>query len=191
MADVDGVVADAKTLTDILDDLLTAADTRSQAERTTVDLGALVEGVGAATQAAAERSGVTLTVVNVPAQPAVVEGSPPSLRRAVTALVDNAVSHARSAVTISVLASERRVEIVVSDDGPGIPKDVAPRLFDRFASGRTETAAPEGRRHYGLGLALVADVAANHDGRVAVADRGDGERGAVFTLSLPTSRRAR
>ena len=59
MADVDGVVADTRTLTEILDELLTAADTRSQAEWTTVDVGALVEEVAGAATAAAEKSGVT------------------------------------------------------------------------------------------------------------------------------------
>ena len=77
------------------------------------------------------------------------------------------------------------MQIEVGDDGPGIPQEIAPRLFDRFSTMRTETPTPEGRRHYGLGLALVADVAANHQGRVEVSDRADGRSGAVFTLTLP------
>ncbi|WP_027862389.1 cell wall metabolism sensor histidine kinase WalK [Marmoricola sp. URHB0036] len=183
VADVDGVVDDTRTLTEILDELLTAADTRSRAEWTAVDIGGLVEDVAGAATATAEKSNVTLGIVDLAT--ARVEGSPASLRRALTALLDNAVSHARSAVTISVRTSGRRVEIEVSDDGPGIPDDVAPRLFDRFSSVRTESSTVDGRRHYGLGLALVADVAANHHGRVAVSDRADGEQGAVFTLTLP------
>ncbi len=196
MADVDGVVADTRTLTEILDELLTAADTRGQAEWTTVDIGALVAEVAGAVSAAAQKSGVTLTVSDpalLEEVSAPVEGSPASLRRALTALVDNAVSHARSAVTITVRPSSRHVEVEVSDDGPGIPKDIAPRLFDRFSSLRTEASTSstfEGRRHYGLGLALVADVAANHQGRVTVADRIDGQTGAVFTLVLPRQRSA-
>ncbi len=110
------------------------------------------------------------------------------MHRALTALLDNAVSHADSAVVITVQASGRRVEITVSDDGPGIPKDLAPHLFDRFSSLRAESPVPDGRRHYGLGLALVADVAANHQGRVTVTDRADGEHGAVFILTLPAHR---
>ena len=187
VADVDGVVADTRTLTAILDDLLTAADTRGQGEWTTVDVGVLVEEVAGAATAAAEKSGVTLTVTDL-APGSAVEGSPASLRRALMALLDNAVSHAISAVTISVRTFGRQVEIEVSDDGPGIPQAIAPRLFDRFSTLRTEAAVPEGRRHYGLGLALVADVAANHQGRVFVAGREDGGSGAVFTLTLPAHR---
>jgi signal transduction histidine kinase len=186
VADVDGVVADTRTLTEILDELLTAADTRGHAEWTTVDIGALVEEVAGAATAAAEKSGVVLTVAHL-ATAATVKGAPGSLRRAVTALLDNAVGHASTAVTIAVRTRGRRVEIEVSDDGPGIPQEIAPRLFDRFSSLRTESSVPDGRRHYGLGLALVADVAANHQGRVAVADRTDEGPGAVFTLTLPAS----
>jgi signal transduction histidine kinase len=152
-----------------------------------VDVSVLVEEVAGAASAAAEKSGVTLTVADL-APGAAVEGSPASLRRALMALLDNAVSHAISAVTISVRTSGRQVEIEVSDDGPGIPQAIAPRLFDRFSTLRTEEAVPEGRRHYGLGLALVADVAANHQGRVSVAGREDGGSGAVFTLTLPAHR---
>ncbi len=187
VADVDGVVAETRTLTEILDELLTAADTRSQAEWTTVDMGDLVEEVVGAAAAGAARSGVALTVADHPTA-ARVDGSPASLRRALTALLDNAVGHATSAVTIAVRTRRHRVEVEVGDDGPGIPTDIAPRLFERFSGLRSEAAAPDGRRHYGLGLALVADVAANHQGRVAVADRDDGAVGAVFTLTLPAHR---
>lgn len=189
VADVDGVVADTRVLTEILDELLTAADTRGQAEWTTVDVGALVEEAAGAASAAAEKAAVSLTVGHLDA--ALVEGSPASLRRALTALLDNAVSHASSAVSIAVHATAGSVEVSVSDDGPGIPDDIAPRLFDRFSSLRPETTSADGRRHYGLGLALVADVAANHQGRVAVTDRADGGPGAVFTLTLPIHRGSR
>ena len=187
VADVDGVVAESRTLAEILDELLTAADTRGHAQWTTLDIGNLVEEVTAAASAAAEKAGVTLTVADPPSA-AQVDGSPASLRRAITALLDNAMGHASTAVTIAVRTKRRRVEIEVSDDGPGIPKDIAPRLFDRFSSLRSEPAGPDRRRHYGLGLALVADVAASHQGRVAVADRDDGAAGAVFTLTLPAHR---
>jgi two-component system, OmpR family, sensor kinase len=72
----------------------------------------------------------------------------------------------------------------------GIPTEVAPRLFERFTSARVEPETPEGRRHYGIGLALVADVAAAHDGRVTAGDRTDGRPGAVLTLTLPAGRGA-
>jgi two-component system OmpR family sensor kinase len=190
VADVDGVVADTRTLTEILDDLLTAADTRGNAHWESLDARELVEEVVGAAAAAAEKSGITLRT-GQRSGAVMVEGSPPSLRRALTALVDNAVDHAATEVTISAYKRGRRVDIEVRDDGPGILTDLAPRLFDRFTGLRSESPSVDGRRHYGLGLALVADVAANHHGRIAVAHRQDGQHGAVFTLTLPVHRAAR
>ena len=187
MADIDGVVTDTRILAEILEELLTAADTRTQAQWTIIDAGPLVEDVCEAAIAAAQKLNVTLRVAILAT--AAVQGSFASLRRAITALLDNAVSHAASTVDVTVRASGHHVEIEVSDDGPGIPKDVAPRMFDRFSSMRADPSTTGDRRHYGLGLALVADVAANHQGRVSVADRADGQHGAVFTLTLPTIHR--
>jgi signal transduction histidine kinase len=181
--DLAGVLADTRMLTDILDDLLVAADTRTSAPREPVDVGRLGEDVVAAARAAASRVGVDL-VLRVDGRP-VTHGVPTSLRRAVTALVDNAVEHARSRVELRVDRHRRHVRVVVTDDGPGISSEVAPRLFERFTSLRDDTRPREGRRHYGIGLALVADVAAAHHGTVSARNRDDGGSGAVLTLTLP------
>lgn len=188
--DVDGVIADTKTLTDILDDLLMAADARGNGEREVLDLARIGEDVVAAATAAAEKSGIFLTLHQTGAG-ALVDCSPTSLRRALTAMVDNAIEHATTAVNVSVRKRARHILVEVIDDGPGIPMDLAPRLFDRFTSFRSDNPSPDTPRHYGLGLALVADVAANHNGRVAVSQRADGKPGAVFTLTLPVHRKAR
>ncbi len=180
--DLAGVLADTRVLTDILDDLLVAADTRASAPREAVDVGGLAEEVVDAARASAERDGVDL-VLRVDGRP-VVHGVPTSLRRAMTALVDNAVEHARGCVEVQVERHRRHVRVLVMDDGPGIPSEVAPRLFERFTSMRDETPTHEGRRHYGIGLALVADVAAAHHGSVSAEDRRDGTSGAVLVLTL-------
>jgi signal transduction histidine kinase len=112
-----------------------------------------------------------------------VHGSPVALRRAVMALVDNAVRHATRSVTISAVTRDGEILLDVSDDGPGIDPEVAPRLFERFASGQSRPG--ERRRRYGLGLALVSEIAAGHHGRVELLDR-EGP-GAAFRLRLPTS----
>ncbi len=181
--DLAGVLSDTRVLTDILDDLLVAADTRASAAREPVDLGELARQVVEAATASADHAGVEL-VAWVSGRP-VVEAVATSLRRAVTALVDNAIGHARSRVEVTVERRRADVRVLVADDGPGIPSEVAPRLFERFTSTRVEPEATEGRRHYGLGLALVADVAAAHDGRVTAGDREDGRPGAQLTLTLP------
>jgi signal transduction histidine kinase len=184
--DVDGVLTDTRVLTEILDDLLASADTRATSVRTPVDLVPLVQDCVAAASATAAASGVTLTVSD-DAHPVVVLGASASLRRAVTALLDNAIDHATSAVDVRLRDLRRHVALEVVDDGPGLAVEAIPELFDRFHGSRSGPS--EGRRHYGLGLALVADVAAQHDGRVSAEQRTDGTHGAVFLLSLPTERR--
>ena len=178
---LDGVLADTGRLTEILDDLLIAADTRA-AERTRLDLAALARECVDAAAGTADDRGVTLMLL-APAE-VFVAAAPTALRRAVTALVDNALEHAQTRVEVRVAARSGTATVTVTDDGPGIAESARTRIFERFTSDR-DTAAPSSRRHYGIGLALVADVAASHDGSVSAANRQGGSSGAVLTLTLP------
>ncbi len=181
-SDLDGVLADTDRLTEILDDLLIAADPRGEADRGEVDLASLVRECVDAASGSAEQAGVALHLKAAPH--VVVQGVAPALRRAVTALVDNALDHAGSRVDVSVEQQQEVVRVVVADDGPGIPAEVRTRVFERFTSTRPSEDTG-GRRHYGIGLALVADVAAAHGGSVEANGSADGEPGAVLTLTLP------
>lgn len=178
-SEVDGVLSDTHRLSEILDDLLAAADTRSSVAHDEVDLGLVVEEAVASASAAAQEQGKELSVTGESS--VVVRGSEASLRRAVLALIDNALDHATAAVSVDVSTHRGTCRVAVADDGPGIDQDVLPRVFQRFASARDPHAS---RRHYGLGLALVADVAAAHGGKVE-AGRAPTGTGAVLTLSVP------
>ena len=178
-AEIDGVLLDTRRLGDILDDLLAAADTRRTVAHDEVDMAVVVDEAVASAAATAQERGKELTITG--ASSVIVRGSESSLRRAVIALVDNALDHASSAVEVDVSVHRGSCRVAVADDGPGIDEEVLPQVFERFASAR-EPDSP--RRHYGLGLALVADVAAAHKGKVA-AGRRSGGHGAVLTLTLP------
>jgi signal transduction histidine kinase len=180
--DLDGVLADTGRLTEILDDLLIAADTRADPDRSEVDLAVLVHECVDAASGSAEQAGVVLRLDVEPG--VVVDAVGPALRRAVTALVDNALGHAEARVDVTVLAHGRAVRVTVTDDGPGITEDSRPHVFERFTSSRSADDTG-GRRHYGIGLALVADVAHAHGGDVSADGRPDGRSGAVLTLTLP------
>lgn len=179
------VVADTKRLAEILDDLLAASDTRQQ-PREPVDVVALVRSCAVAAGPYAAMRGVSIrvAVAEVTAQSGTVDGVPTALRRAITALVDNAIDHAGSEVVLTVAATRRYVELVVADDGPGISPEAMPRIFERFGGTRREDRSDaKGRRHYGIGLALVAEVAAAHGGDVTVLERGPGQ-GTAFRLRI-------
>jgi two-component system OmpR family sensor kinase len=93
--------------------------------------------------------------------------------RALAPVVDNAVAHARTTITLSTAETGRAVEITVHDDGPGVDADLKDTLFDVGASSRGGT---------GLGLGIAQRVARSMGGTVHV---GDGEAGARFVVTLP------
>ena len=174
-SDVDGLVADARNLGAILEDLLLAADPRAHAPSEQVDLVALAGEVTAAS------AGTEVRIRCEPTVPAlIVLGSAAGLRRALLALVDNAVRHAASTVTITVGKQAGKAVLDVHDDGEGIDPRMLPRLFERFAS----SAEPTGqRRRYGIGLALVSEIADRHGGAVSASTGDSG--GATLRLTLP------
>ena len=174
-SDVDGLVADARNLSAILEDLLLAADPRAQAPNEQVDLVTL------AGEVTASSAGNAVRIRCEPKVPAlIVLGSAAGLRRALMALVDNAVRHARETVTITVGREGGKAVVDVHDDGDGIDPEMLPRLFERFAS----AAEPTGqRRRYGLGLALVSEIADRHGGTVSASNPEQG--GATLRLTLP------
>lgn len=180
-SDVDGLVQDAHHLTDILDDLLLAVDPRETAVDEQVRLPVVIAQAVDSARPLAEDRGVTLTCV-IDTEPPPVLGAPASLRRAVTALLDNAIRHTGAVVTVTVGSSGSVATVDVADDGPGIDPEMLPMLFERFATSRTD-GKPGVHRRYGLGLALVSEIAARHGGSVSVLETG--ERGATFRLRLP------
>ena len=139
----------------------------------------------AAAQAAATEAGLTLTLSSDDGDTTLPAGAPTALGRAVTALIDNALGHARTQVDVRVGRRGRTVVVEVGDDGPGISAEMLPRMFTRFAGQRPTDDTPGARRHYGLGLALVSEIATRHGGRVTATNRPAPATGAVLRLELP------
>ena len=96
-------------------------------------------------------------------------------------LVDNAVRHARSRVSVSLATRGITVELIVDDDGHGIAAREFSRVFDRFV--RLDEARARDEGGAGLGLAIVREIVDLHDGKVTVGEAPDG--GARFTVVLP------
>jgi signal transduction histidine kinase len=112
----------------------------------------------------------------------IVVGHRDGLERVLANLLDNAVRHAETAVTVRVGRADGRVELVVSDDGPGIPAADRDRVFDRF----TRLAADRGRGSggAGLGLAIVRELVRSYRGSVTLADA---RPGLAARVSLPAT----
>lgn len=144
-----------------------------------VDMGLLAELASESLQDAAAARHMLLEARCVPA---VVWGDQTMLMQAVLNLVENAVRHGREGghICVRVEISED-VRLYVEDDGPGIPAESLPHLFERFY----QTDASRHSGGAGLGLSLVWRIARLHGGDVGV-QSGPGI-GTVFTLRLPKS----
>nr|WP_239522294.1 HAMP domain-containing sensor histidine kinase [Geodermatophilus sabuli] len=114
-----------------------------------------------------------------------VVGDKNGLERAVRNLLDNADRHAGGPCAVHVQRRDGAVVVSVDDAGPGVPTADRERVFERFVRG--PRAARRSLPGAGLGLAIVAEIAARHDGAAWCCTAPDG--GARFSLSLPGSAR--
>ncbi|MCX4092483.1 sensor histidine kinase [Nocardia sp. alder85J] len=184
---LDGLVADTRALADIVDDLLLAAAAEHRIDRREpVDLTVLCREVVDSVAAHAATLGISVELVAGDCSgAAIADGIRPALRRAVLALIDNALHHEKPGGTITVLVARGggEVTVTVRDTGAGLDPGDAARLFQRFAHGDGHST---GTRPHGIGLALVRAVVEAHRGRITV-DGAPG-RGACFVLALPAAR---
>ena len=114
--------------------------------------------------------------------PAPIMGDPEQLRRAVRNLVENAIRYtpARGTVTVACTAHGATAAIEVRDEGPGIPRELRDRIFERFF--RADPSRGRATGGSGLGLAITRHIAEAHGGRVGVRPLS---RGSAFRLSVP------
>ncbi len=178
--DIDPTAAqgEIRRLQDLVDSLLLLS--RSDAGQlrrsdSLVDLDEVVDEALLAlgpTAVAVDTTGVT---------PQQVRGDQDLLLRIVINLVDNAVRHATSRVSIAI-ARDDAIAVIVSDDGPGIPTADRERVFERFV--RLDDARDRSSGGSGLGLAISRELAELHGGTLEVAEA---DQGATLVLRLPTS----
>ncbi|MFD7786890.1 HAMP domain-containing sensor histidine kinase [Streptomyces nojiriensis] len=95
-------------------------------------------------------------------------------------LIGNALKHGGSPVRVSVTVEEEWLVIAVQDNGPGIPEEVLPHVFDRFYKASASRPKSDGS---GLGLSIAMENAHIHGGDITAANVAGG--GALFTLRLP------
>jgi signal transduction histidine kinase len=113
-----------------------------------------------------------------------VTGDRDQLTRVVRNLVANAERHAVAQVCLELRTIDGEAELVVADDGPGIPPADRERVFQRFT--RLDEARGRGRGGAGLGLAIARQVVGAHGGAIWVADGGR-DAGARLVVRLPSA----
>lgn len=160
----------------LIEALLTLARTdRGQFDRETVDLATAVEDAIDAAAPGSARLHTSLA-------PALTSGDPILLERLAANLVDNAVRYnvPGGAVWISTSTVDGRVLLTIDNTGPHVAPDAVGKLFEPFRRLRERT----GDGGFGLGLAIVASIAAAHGGDAVAGARPEG--GLTVTVRLPT-----
>jgi signal transduction histidine kinase len=177
----------AGELAEVTGDLLAlsrAREGRLAAERSEVDLAAVVREQLDEAMADAERAGVTVTG-ETSAASAVVRGDRRDLGQLCRNLLSNAIRYTAPGgrVTVRLDREDDRIRLQVEDTGIGIPEAELPRVFEEFyRAANARDRVPTGT---GLGLAIVRSVAEQHGGTVEVASEAG--RGTRFTVELPAA----
>ena len=174
--------------TRLIDDLLDVSRAiagKLRLESRAVDVAAAIRGAVETLTPAANAKGLQIhVVVDDGLDP--VEADPDRLQQIVWNLLSNAIKFTPDGGRVDVRAGrsgDALIELVVSDNGVGIPAHFLPFVFDRFRQAEAGT-----RRRYGglgLGLAIVRHLVELHGGTVGVESGGDGA-GTTFRVLLPT-----
>ncbi len=157
--------------------LLARTDVGRVVQRKPCDLAQIVvEAAGELGPVSAEHE------IMLDVHPAMVNAARDELHRLTINLLENALRHTPAGTEIQVstrTAPDGEVELVVEDNGPGVPGELAPTLFERFVRGAGDRGGS-----FGLGLAIVQAVAVSHGGSVTLESRGE-QKGARFVVRLP------
>lgn len=178
------ILEECQRLTWITDQLLALCreDTgMAPANREQVDLAGLANQVAETMRPIAE--GKQQSLVCAAREPAIVTGDPVRLRHVIYNLVDNGLKYspAGGRIELSVRPNGRYVQLVVADNGMGIPIEHLPHVFERFY--RVDKARSRAEGGAGLGLSIVESIVTAHGGEVTVQSKPN--EGTSFTVVLP------
>jgi len=198
------VQSESARMSVLVDDLLLLArlDAGRPLEREPVDLSRLAIDVTSDARVARRDHHWRL---DLPGDPVLVRGDEHRLHQVLANLMSNAGKHTPPGSTVSVTLRvgdspldgatvERgvrpaapRVELSITDDGPGIPPELLPDLFERFTRADTSRARDldAAGKSTGLGLAIVDAVVAAHGGSITVTSRAGRTRFAIYLPLLP------
>lgn len=182
LKEVHGEVLRLIRLTDDLR-LLSLADARQLLlEQSLVDMGGVIESILRQMTPSASERGIHLEGdiegINTP-----ITADKDKLKQALINLVDNSLRYTPPGGKVEILTTQTSdsIEITVVDDGPGIPIEDQPYVFDRFWRGDHSRSRAAGGS--GLGLAISKEIIQLHGGSLSIASPQTG--GTKFIISLP------
>lgn len=177
--DLEAAVAELERLARLVEQLLALARTEAPGSTARIETAGVIAGRVEMWHPLAEERGVSLVVEGDVA--GTVESMPGALEQILDNYIDNALDYAPAGTSISIeiTRSGNDTTIAVADRGPGMAPTARDRAFDRFWRGAESQNRPGGS---GLGLSIVAQLAAASGGRVALLENPGGGLRATVTL---------
>ena len=179
------IAQQARRIARMVDDMLELARLQSGKVQLRLDWQSIEELVGSALRDVdQEQLALHPVVVDLPTDTPLVRADAELLGRVFVNLVDNALKYTPPGTRIGVDArvDGPMLRVAVWDDGPGLPPGREQGLFEKFARGHAESAAPG----VGLGLAICRAIVEAHGGTIRASNRPQG--GAEFAFELPLQR---
>jgi PAS domain S-box-containing protein len=176
----------ARSQAQIVEDLLDISRIVSGKLRLSVQLISPQVSVDAALEALRPAAAAKNIALQMVVDPSVgpISGDPERLQQVIWNLLSNAIKFTPKGgrVQLTLKKLDSNVQIIVSDNGAGIPEEYLPSIFDTF----TQVDPTSTRQHggLGLGLAIVRKLVELHGGDVGASSPGPG-KGSVFTVTLP------
>lgn len=171
----------------LIGDMLTLASADSKAwqlHKESVELDMLLLEVYEAHYPLAKEKGLNLTLSLYEQDIPPMKLDRDRITQVLSILLDNArnLTPTPGKIELELTVHRNRVQIRVSDTGPGVPDSEKRRIFERFY--RSEKSRSD-RGHFGLGLSIAAEIVKKHNGKIWVQDATGG--GAEFVVELPLS----
>ena len=180
LAAINDITSESERMSRLIQELLTLAraDGGFHLEKSPLNLAPLVEDV--MRQAASTHPDRNLRADTSPAS---IEANQDAIKQLLWILIDNAARHTAEGGNIRLALEQRdsALELIVADDGEGIPEADLPRVFDRFF--QADAARAAGRS--GLGLSIASWIAEEHGGRISARNNDHG--GATVIVDFPLS----
>lgn len=173
-----------QSITDLVNELLdlgrieSGFDTRKEQVQLTGVLDYVLDGMKLQIEQKRQKLSVEVGE-NLPA----IRGNPIRLRQIMDNLIGNAVKYTpeEGEIKVRLFMADDQIVFEVSDNGPGIPLEDQPHIFEKFYRGRNETNTTGS----GLGLAIVKSIVESHNGRIWVNSLPG--KGTTFTVVLPVA----
>lgn len=117
-----------------------------------------------------------------------VAGNSESLTDTLVILLENAIKYSptKSTILLQAHTKGKHAALTVADSGPGISDEDIPHIFDRFYRADTSRSSRNVAGH-GLGLSIAKQIVKAHRGNISVANNHDKQKGATFTITLPSA----